>query len=72
MDVSLSELQELVMNRKAWHAAIHGVAKNGTRLETSLSFLRRAALLDPRMEGITLFQVTYLVVVTVLSRRTVC
>ena len=27
MDVSLSELQELVMDRKAWHAAIHGVAK---------------------------------------------
>jgi len=27
MDVSLSELQEMVMNREAWHAAIHGVAK---------------------------------------------
>ena len=32
MDVSLSELQEMVMNRKAWHAAIHGVAKSWTRL----------------------------------------
>ena len=31
-DVSLSELQELVMDREAWHAAIHGVAKNRTRL----------------------------------------
>ena len=32
MDVSLSELQDLVMDREAWHAAIHGVAKNRTRL----------------------------------------
>ena len=32
MDMSLSELRELVMDRKAWRAAIHGVTKRGTRL----------------------------------------
>ena len=32
MDMSLSEIWEMVMNREAWHAAIHGVLKSRTRL----------------------------------------
>ena len=37
MDVSLSELREMVMDREAWRAAIYGVAKSRTRLRTELN-----------------------------------
>ena len=37
MDMGLGELQELVMDREAWRAAVHGVAKSRTQLTTELN-----------------------------------
>ena len=58
VDVSLSELREMVMNREAWRAAIHGVAKSRTRLSDWTELNWRKVMTNPdsilKSRGITL------------------
>ena len=42
MDVGLGELRELVMNREAWRAAVHGVAKSWTQLSNNTTYVLSA------------------------------
>ena len=47
MDVSLSELQELVMDREVWRAAIHGVTKSGMRFRDGTEMIKLTPLFIP-------------------------
>ena len=45
MDMSLGKLWELVMDREAWYAAVHGVAKSQTRLNNNTSVIQKSLCL---------------------------